>query len=248
MQNSTIFKLNKLNSDFYTTVAEDFDDSRNHFWPGWHELLSHIDVQNVASILDIGCGNGRFGIFAESQFPQLKKYVGIDSNPTLLESAKKQTNSHVAEYQQVDIVQKLLDEKPLLNTTAPFDLVTIFGVMHHIPSFEFRKNLIIQAKKMLSDNGSLILATWQFMEYERFKNKLISPEAVDIEKSELEENDYFLDWKRGTEAIRYCHYHTQEEVAQLIENTGLKIQATFRADGKENNVNAYYLLKKSNQS
>lgn len=248
MQQSTISKLNTLNTNFYTTVAEDFDDSRNHFWPGWQELTNYIDVQNVESILDIGCGNGRFGVFAQSQFPQLQKYVGIDSNSKLLQSAAQQTDPQIAEYQAVDIVQRLIHNQSLLDMEASFDLITIFGVMHHIPSFELRKKLITQAASMLSKKGTLIIATWQFMEYERFTKKLVSPETVHIESSELEENDYFLDWKRGSQAVRYCHYHTLEEINNHIENSGIKMQATFRADGKENNVNCYYMLKKTNQS
>ena len=61
----------------------------------------------------------------------------------------------------------------------------------------------------------------------------------DTEK--LEKNDYFLDWRRGERAIRYCHAYKTEEVEKLFDTTPLQLQATYRADGRENGVNSYYL-------
>ncbi len=42
MERSTILKLNQLNHSFYTTVAKDFDQTRQSAWAGWSELLHFL--------------------------------------------------------------------------------------------------------------------------------------------------------------------------------------------------------------
>jgi len=244
MQKSTIQALNTINSQFYKTIARDFDESRNHYWPGWQMLLKHIKPSAIKNVLDIGSGNGRFGTFSKEHFPNLDSYLGLDNSIELLEAAKKQATLSNSKFSQLDVVTQLLSDKPLVESIHEYDLIALFGVMHHIPSFELRKKLLIEISKKLSKNGILVFTTWQFMEFERFTKKLIDASNLSIQTTQLEENDYFLDWQRGESAIRYCHYHTQDEVKKLIHNSGVSLIKTFRADGKEGTVNCYYILKK----
>ena len=246
MQKSTISALNQLNTDFYTTVAPDFDDSRNHFWPGWHTLLKHLGSTpaEVTSVLDIGCGNGRFGTFCEQYFPHLQHYHGIDGNDTLIAAARKNTTLSLADFSTQDIVATLLEGKKLITPQKNYSLVALFGVMHHIPSFQLRAELLTQAAELLEPNGVLAVTTWQFMEFERFTKKITAVPA-NIPTEQLEPNDYFLDWNRGAHAIRYCHFHTNEESEALFKTAGLKLLKSFTADGREGNVNTYYLLQKT---
>ncbi|MCA9369169.1 MAG: class I SAM-dependent methyltransferase [Pseudomonadales bacterium] len=240
MQKSTIAQLNKLNSEFYTTVASDFDNSRNHYWPGWIKLLEHIDAEKISSVLDIGCGNGRFGSFATEHFHNLANYTGIDSNQQLLDAAK--TANPSGDFLKNDIVSNFLSGSPLVPTDQKFNLIAIFGVMHHIPSFELRAQLIKAASSLLTESGTLVFTTWQFMEFERLRKKTINPHEINIRTHELEDEDYFLDWQRGPLAIRYCHYFTPGEVAKLLHATNLSQISTYRADGKEESVNSYYIV------
>ncbi len=240
MQKSTIAQLNQLNADFYTTVANSFDDSRNHYWPGWNQLLAHINPAKIFSVLDIGCGNGRFGMFAKEQFPNLTTYTGLDNNSQLLESAKK--HNPTGTFIHSDSIVNFLSGAPLMPSEKHYDLIVIFGVMHHIPSFELRAQLLKTAASLLTQTGMLVFTTWQFMEFERFKKKIIDADTLHISKQELEETDYFLDWRRGPNAVRYCHYYTTQEVAKLLQTTHFSKVAEYRADGKEASINAYYLV------
>ena len=84
----TIKKLNQLNRDFYQQVAIDFDQTRQHLWPGWNKLISHLQQLQTKhkplKVLDLGCGNGRFGQFLANSFPGIKiNYLGVDNNPQL---------------------------------------------------------------------------------------------------------------------------------------------------------------------
>ena len=61
MNIETINRLNAINHAFYATVADDFDQTRGTAWPGWQRLLPHLPMP--LSVLDVGCGNGRFALF-----------------------------------------------------------------------------------------------------------------------------------------------------------------------------------------
>ena len=239
----TISALNQLNADFYTTTAKEFDTTRNHIWPGWETLLTHIEPSTTKTILDLGCGNGRFGAFAFENFDYLTHYTGIDSNPTLLEAARKTLSPQKEKVtlNQENILETLLTNKLLSFDSQTFDLITVFGVMHHIPSTQLRKIFLKKLASRLNPGGQLVFTTWNFIEFERFTDRLIAPTKLKIDTNQLENNDYFLDWRRGEQAIRYCHAYTTEEVADLLKGTPLQLVTTYRADGRENEVNTYYV-------
>lgn len=248
-----IKRLNQLNTDFYNTTAIDFDDSRHYFWQGWDKIPPFLDDFEDIRVADIGCGNGRFGQFLLEKCPQVKlSYTGIDANKRLLSFAEENLQGKIPalHLDQVDIIQSLLDNEDFLNNQK-FQLITCFGVFHHVPSFELRLKLLKYLLSKLSANGTLIVSVWMFMEYERFRKKIIrTDEKNDSQKLEkyslnlinLEKNDYILDWKRGTEALRFCHYIDEQEQNLLLEKSGAKLKKSFRADGKENDVNQYLIL------
>src|SRR5690242_4100695 len=93
MDAKTIARLNQINREFYRITAEDFDQTRGESWPGWERLLPYL--QTPLSVLDVGCGNGRFGVFLRENFvgASLINYHGIDSNPALLEQARAALDS-----------------------------------------------------------------------------------------------------------------------------------------------------------
>ena len=65
MNRVTVERLIALNREFYRSRAAEFDVSRRNPWPGWARVLDAIDRTRNVAILDVGCGNGRFGLFAE---------------------------------------------------------------------------------------------------------------------------------------------------------------------------------------
>lgn len=246
MNSNTVEKLNKLNHDFYTTTAKEWDDSRSYSWKGWSRLIKEIEAmepfffKREIRILDIGCGNGRFIEFLQEK--EIKfDYTGVDFNEDLLRIAKQRYNKN----KQIKFIQSDLLRLDTREFDGKFDLIVSFGVMHHIPGLsnrvQFIKNLIMH----MEDNGYLVLTLWKFNEFERFKKKIASPEklaSLNINEKELEENDYILDWKRGIEAYRYAHYIDISETGTYIHETKADLYSSFRADGKEENVNEYLIM------
>src|SRR5690606_31558787 len=97
------------------------------------------------------------------------------------------------------------------------DVVTAFGLIHHLPSFELRQQLVEALLNLIRPGGVLILAAWQFMTVERLKEKVINPQTLSLNPADLEPRDYILDWERGAHSYRYCHWVTPEELQQLLQ-------------------------------
>jgi SAM-dependent methyltransferase len=232
MNDATIERLNQINREFYRITAEDFAESRDQPWAGWDALLPTL--KPPLTVLDVGCGNGRFGLFLAGKFGGATlTYVGLDNNLALLDRARVALDGIDARLEHRDI----LDNPP---DTGEYDLVGLFGVLHHIPGSEQRRNLMRALATRVAPGGMLAFAAWQFYEYARFRDRIV-PWPDDIE---VERHDYLLDWRRGERALRYCHYVDDAEHADLIAATGLTEIATYRADGRTNDINRYSLLRR----
>lgn len=253
MQTETILKLNQINHRFYKKVAEHFHTSRQFYWHGWRRLLPHFEQlsqdKEQLSVLDVGCGNGRFGKFLFDTLPgQVISYHGIDFNPTLLEHAQASlSNTTLAtQFQQIDLVKSLVSDTLLPEKAEKYDCIVLFGVLHHIPSYQLRKKLLQDLTAQLAPNGLLCLTLWKFINPSQEENTpTIDPGQVSIDPAKLEPHDYFIPWERGVSAVRYCHYTPDHEEARLLAAAGLELIDSFEADGKEGKGNRYLILKRS---
>ncbi len=230
MDETTIRRLNQINRDFYAAAADSFDESRQQAWPGWETLSAYLTPP--LSVLDVGCGNGRFGVFLAQKFGAGMQYHGIDNNPTLLDRARAALTGVDAQLEQRDIVEDPPDSRV-------YNLVALFGVLHHIPGAAQRQQLMAVLARRVAPGGLLAFACWRFYEYERFRRRII-PWPPDFT---VEPHDYLLDWRRGATALRYCHYVDDAEHAALIAATGLTEVVTYRADGHTGDTNCYSILR-----
>jgi tRNA (uracil-5-)-methyltransferase TRM9 len=248
MNETTIQRLNAINRDFYQVTAESFSETRPNAWPGWKVLLPYFNFEAKGkpySVLDVGCGNGRFGTFLADYLEAPVIYTGMDNNALMLKFAGETLHSLdniVASVEQRDVV---LDPP----TTGEYDVVAMFGLVHHIPGNENRQAFMRKMAARVKLGGFLVFACWRFYEFERFKNRVIAwPDDL---SSIVEPHDYLLDWRRdvvkgsGEFAQRYCHYVDNDEHAALIAASGLQAVHTFRADGFTSTVNRYTLLKRA---
>lgn len=230
MNPNTIRRLNQLNQAFYTTTADDFDATRQQAWPGWMELLPYLNTP--LTVLDVGCGNGRFGRFLHDHLIGDIHYHGLDSNPKLLDLAR-QALPPTAQLNLLDVL-----EAPL--PSATYDVVVLFGVIHHIPGASNRLGLMHRLAHCVADGGLLAFACWRFYESSRLRQRIV-PWPSDLK---AEKHDYILDWRRGTNALRYCHYVDDAEHTALVAATGLVEVKRYDAD----QLNRYSILRSIEQS
>lgn len=250
MQQETVLKLNHLNHQFYELVADSFDNTRQAAWKGWSQLVPLLELQTkqkLISVCDLGCGNGRFAAFLEEVIPgKVSHYSGFDQNTALLKKAVQNRGDSQTKYSfsELDVVQSTLDET--LHIPTDTNLVVLFGVLHHIPSFELRKKLFQLLSDQLKHGAVLVVSCWQFAQSDRFQTKFL-PTPTDIPQSELEKEDYFLGWQDHPTAVRFCHNIDLREAQQLLSATKLHVKNTFTADGKTDNLNLYLVLEKRTQ-
>ncbi len=247
MDDATIRRLNQINREFYRVTAVEFDQTRSQPWPGWDRLLPYIERithgTSTLSVLDVGCGNGRFGAFLHNRLVGAQrttslhhiKYHGLDSSLALLERARQTLTGLTGltlQLEERDIIENPPD-------SGRYDLVVLFGVLHHIPGYDHRLQVMRLFGRLVAPGGLLAFACWRFYEYPRFRERII-PWPADLQ---VENHDYLLDWRQGETALRYCHYVDDEEHAALIAASSLAEVAAYRADGQTGDANRYSILE-----
>jgi SAM-dependent methyltransferase len=238
MDTETIAYLNDINRRFYRVTAASFDETRQQAWPGWSQLLPYLADNTPLSVLDVGCGNGRFGIYLAESFNRSIDYHGIDNNETLLAQAQEAVRPHAnitATFEQRDVVFTPPD-------TGSYDLVVAFGLLHHIPGNTVRRRFLQALAERVANAGWLAFACWCFYEFDRFRKRITPWPQTWAER--IERHDYLLDWRRGETALRYCHYVDDDEHRKLVIATGMQHTATYRADGFTGTLNRYSVLQR----
>ncbi len=261
MNDDTQARLCAINRDFYDRTAAEFSASRDHPWPGWTRLASELTPGRL-SVLDAACGNGRFAAFlAESRQGAAERldYLGLDASERLLARARARGLGERVRFEHRDL---LCGDDAESLPPGPYDLISVFGFLHHVPGFETRRALLTALGERLAAGGLLAVAVWCFGESERLHGRRMpwqrynetAHAAVDV--TQLEPGDHLLCWGEQTSAassepaVRYCHLADEPEVERLLAavgetSPGLRVSGRYRADGRSGDLNLYLLLRRS---
>lgn len=254
MQLATITALNQLNLECYQRIAEAFDDSRQAAWLGWGSVAKHLSAtlgSPLQSVLDLGCGNGRFASFLHQQhlLSATTNYLGIDANSQLLTKAEVRLQQLNVPHQlhQLDVVTELLSNASLSATITPTQVVVAFGFIHHLPSQTLCATFFQALDQVLQPGGVVVVAAWQFTNDAKLMAKTATPTEAGLGAIELEANDYLLSWENGegqAVAYRYCHQVTDQEITELTADLPWQQLDSFAADGRNGRLNHYWLWQK----
>ena len=232
MKPETAHQLLTLNRSFYDSVADPFAESRARPQPGFTQLLDHLP-QPCPHLLDVGCGEGRLGRFLLRR-GAIEQYTGVDFSVALLEKAAAITPGI--------FIERDLAAPGCLDGLGTFDAIACLAVLQHIPGWGNRVRLLQEMKAHVGERGRVILSTWQFMDSERQKRKIVDWAEVGLSQDELEPHDYLLTWQRGQKALRYVHLVDAEETMALAHAAGMQVLHQFRSDGKEEKLSLYSVL------
>lgn len=236
MKPDTFKKIIQLNKDFYDKIGDEFDRTRQNPWPGWGRVVKKIKQtfpENVEiKILDLGCGNGRLYGYMSNSLPRYHlKYIGLDSNNYLLEQARNKYSDGNTKFYKKDI----FFYKP--ESLKKFDVVTAFGVTHHIPSRKFRYEWFKKVSKIVQPGGFLCYTLWRYHIDNRFKKSW----------PDVEIGDYFLGWNKKKGIYRYVHIYSQEEIdeiGKILHQNGMELLDKYLEDGWTGTLNRYFIWKK----
>jgi SAM-dependent methyltransferase len=238
-----------VNRRFYRERASEFSASRERPWSGWKELFARIEesLPESPAVLDVGCGNGRFARFLEECLPRGFTYFGVDESSLALEHARARLP------RRDDLV---LLEHDFLGSQSPlppvlrkrrFDLVVLFGVVHHVPGARRRETLLGSLSRSVAPGGFFAYTLWRFDREERFRAKIVpwselaERSGISIDPAELEPGDHVLTWGGDGPPYRYCHAMSDEEADALASSLPMTRVGSFEPDREPN---TYYLMKK----
>lgn len=215
--------------NLYTTHSKQFDQTRQAPWRGWGRVLKYFQNIKDLSVLDIGCGNGRFYKFLSDNKAGITNYLGLDNSKEMLEIFGKNFQSSNLNLQIVDVNSP----KWMQNIPAKYNLIVAFGVLHHLETIESREYFYKNISNLLNPNGILILTFWQF---EKIPN--LMKEAKD-----LGERNYLLRFGENGDA-RFAHGYSETEVRnwKLELERKFDILEEFEEDGRTGDLNRYIVL------
>ncbi len=120
-----------------------------------------------------------------------------------------------------------------------FDIVFCFAVLHHIPGTHLRLRLLNKVHSLLADGGGFIHSEWQFLNSPRLRERIQDWGQIGLAATDVDINDYLLDWRHGGRGLRYVHYFSEAELNDLAFASGFRAAETFYSDGEGGRLGLY---------
>jgi 2-polyprenyl-3-methyl-5-hydroxy-6-metoxy-1,4-benzoquinol methylase len=235
MREEVVERLLALNRAFYDGLAGPFARSREAPPPGFDRLLKELPKPRPR-LLDVGCGEGRFGRFLQAH-QAVEAYTGVDFSAELLRRAQSRVAGR--------FVRRDLSRPGCLDGLGDFEVIACLAMLQHIPGRANRRRLLREMKAHLTPGGRIFLSTWQFLDSPRQRRKVAEWQQEGLAAADVEPNDYLLTWQRGGSGLRYVCLIDADETAALAGDSGLRILTHFRSDGREGDLNLYTVLSHS---
>jgi SAM-dependent methyltransferase len=246
LREETVEALGAVNRRFYRERASEFSRTRERPWSGWGEIFDRAGslLPRHPRVLDVGCGNGRFARFLQERLGSDFDYCGVDESPLGLAEARKR----LASRENVSLVEHDFLEPALPPGLSgrEFDLVALFGVLHHVPGRKNRLALLRRLEALLAPGGLLMFSLWRFDRYTRFRKKIVpwdefrARTGIGVGLDDLEPGDFILTWGGAPPAYRFCHAMSDEEEKELEGSLSLELVTRFDSGAEPNR---YYVLR-----
>jgi tRNA (uracil-5-)-methyltransferase TRM9 len=226
-------QLLALNRAFYGRLALPFARSRSRPQPGWSRLAGYLP-EPCPALLDVGCGDGRFGRFLLAQ-QRIGRYAGVDFSAELLAEARRATAG--------DFYERDLNEPKALADLGSYAAIACLSTLQHLPGRGRRRRLLREMARHLLPEGRILLANWQFLHNPRQRRKVVPWEEAGLTAADVEAGDFLLSWQREGYGLRYVCFIDAAETAALARESGLLVVDQFRSDGREGDLNLYTVLQ-----
>ncbi len=190
------------------------------------------------AILDAGCGHGRFAQLLRER-GCAASYWGVDASAEMLAIARERTDLIPgAAFSRADVIE---DAAAL--PAGPFDLIAMFGVIHHVPGEAARVALLRALAARLAAGGTLAVAFWR-APVDEDTSRHVPWQTAGIDPRDLEPGDRLQRFDTDASVYRFSHFADEPELARLADAPGVPLALRFDADGSDGLGNAYLLWRR----
>ena len=189
----------------YDSFATTFSNSRrNHPWPELDAIIEDMRANDVKSVLDIGCGNGRFLEEIRDWRLKITDYLGTDnSGEMILEAQKLHSTHHFCVFPM-----ETLKHCGPAQEWSPFDAILLLASFHHLSTRDARIETLRDVQAFLSPWCRIYMTNWNLRDQEKYRD------------SETSEGEYEIKiWSYS----RYYHGFTVDELEWLFTEAGYTI-------------------------
>ncbi|MDD2917170.1 MAG: class I SAM-dependent methyltransferase, partial [Candidatus Gracilibacteria bacterium] len=208
-----------LTSMSYDAFASTFSHSRKNLrWGEIEYFVEYIKKHSTGnvSILDVGCGNGRF-LDSLNTSNLLYSYLGIDESSGMIAEAQKLHPENTFKVLDMNKLEELSDSNK-------YQFIVFIASFHHLRT-EAERNLVLNsAKKLLAPDGVIMMTNWNLLGSELFPK---------YEKSHKGHGDFGI--KIG-EYERYYHGFELSELGTLFQRNRYEILENRIFEGGKNIV------------
>lgn len=224
----------------YQRIATHFAKTREKVWQDGDFIASH--VPKYSTVLDVGCGTGRL-------FPFMNvrecRYTGLDISDAIIKIAKAQYEAQSVQFLHGDILEIPCNDDQ-------FDVVVVLAVLHHIPSEVLRRKALKECRRVLKNDGTLILTVWNLRSALLCTRYGLTKQSFEEPETELDTGDVYVPWYApdGTQLCnRFVHTFTLEELKFLVIEAGFRIEEIVYINnsaivGENNGSNIFVAAKK----
>ena len=191
--------------EVYDNIAEGFYNMRQRNpHPAGPYIRELSKEWKPGLLLDVGCGIGTWMIpFIKNGF----ECIGIDISPKMIEFGKKFAKTH-----KTKLKLKTANMLELPFDDEKFDYVISVAAIHHLDNNKKRLKALSEMKRVLKRDGKIFIAVWN-KEQKRFSGA---------------GKDVYVPWKHeGKEYNRYHHLFSKDELKNIVEKSGIKIEKIF---------------------
>ncbi len=237
-------KLLTINQKFYDRFTRSFSATRHQVQPGVNRLITQI--LPTFSVLDIGCGNGTLArALIDRDFSG--RYLGVDMSESLLSKAREMTPDPPQGDFSFQLVDLAVEGWQTNIPHQPYDWLTCFAVLHHLPGQALRKQIVAAFAKCIRPESFVAVSVWQWQNSPRLRKRVIPWSAVGLDPQAFDDGDVLLDWRAGeTLGLRYVHTFDEERLTALAKSSGFQIIESFFSDGKSGDLALYQVWQPQN--
>ncbi|MDW8033726.1 MAG: class I SAM-dependent methyltransferase [Nitrososphaerota archaeon] len=168
------FEHQKKIMDFYDTVFEEFDKTRNYPDPFLEILTVKGFAKGSKIILDNGCGNCR----NLKPFTEENVLIAGDISKNMLKKCRRNKSGFNIHY-----IQYALTNLPFRDNV--FDGIICIAAIHHLKKNGVLK-AIVEMKSTLKDKGWLLVSSWS--------NKILRSRRFLKKIEKINENYFLIKW------------------------------------------------------